>query len=116
MSRLQEVYNRIAESKKKMKEAKKMLQEQYEQSSEYLEHTEKIKAISAKRKIIKEAINAQNPSIVATIDDLKIDIASDKELLSDLILKSTVEGQKVELQDEYQQQILPIFSVKFTKV
>lgn len=111
MKDAQVIYNRILELKKKKRELTAILKDQYAQSPEYLELNEKIQALREKRKQVTQAIDSHNSDTVNKLDDLKIDLASEKELFNDVMLNTLVKGETVELQNEYQQAMLPIFSV-----
>lgn len=111
MKNAQEVYDRIQNTKKEIKELKKTLTDQYEQVPEYLDIQEELKKQRAKRKLITNKVDAENPTIVTKLEDLKIDLASDKEMLNDIVVSTVMRGETVELQNQYQQAVLPIFTV-----
>lgn len=117
MQNAQEIYDRIQDTKKEIKENKDILIEQYKQTPGYNEVQEELKALRAKRKHITNAVDAQNPEVVIKLEDLKIDLASDKELLNDIILSKYMRGEHVELEDKtkYNQAMLPLFTVTMRK-
>ncbi len=116
MQNIQEIYNRLEEHKGKAKKIKLMLKEAYDQDEGYCAANEAVKKANIKRKEIKTKINELFPKEVQELEDLNIDIASDKELLNDMILTAVMRGDKVEVTDKFEQQCFPIFQVKFSKV
>lgn len=109
----QKVFQRLLELKGELKKLKAFMKERYNENSQYVEFTEKINELKKQRKEIQKQIDDMNPSEVTKIQDMKIDIASEQELLNDIILAKITKGETVELQDNFEQQVLPIFSVKF---
>ena len=49
-------------------------------------------------------------------EDLKIDIASDIELLTDVALSSMMKGESVGISDKYENEYEPVFKVMFKKI
>ncbi len=115
MANLQEIYNRIAENKKKQKEIRTAYKEALAGSAEYQELMEKKKTLSVKIKQIEASYKQEFNSELTKIDDLKIDLASDLELLNDAALTQLMKGETVEITDEYDNKYEPVFSVKFKK-
>lgn len=111
MQNAQEVYTRILKTKKSIKEIKSELTGYYKENEEYKQLEEKMKTLRANKKQITTSINHDYPDLTTKLDDLKIDLASDKELLADIIMTKVMKGEDVQLENEYQQQMLPIFSV-----
>ena len=115
MATLQEIFNRIAETKKKQKDIRSAYKDALATSLEYQELTEKMKTLREKKKQIEQATKAQFSSELTKLEDYAIDLASDNELLSDAALSQLMHGEKVEVTDEYGNAFEPVFSVKFKK-
>lgn len=115
MQNAQEVFNRLQENRRKIKEIKAQLNEAYMQVPEYVELKEKHKVIKEKIKGVRDDVNLGYPELITKLDDLKIDCASDQELLNDIALSTMMKGSQVEIQNEFKQQVLPIFKVIFKK-
>lgn len=111
MQNAQEVYNRILETKQKIKDIKAELKGYYQDIPEYVDLEEKLKDLRAKRKRVTLSVDNQHPDLITKLEDLKIDLASDKEMLNDIVVSTVMKGETVELQNQYQQAVLPIFSV-----
>lgn len=115
MAKEQEVYNRIIRNKEEMKKNKDFLSEQYAKPKEYQDIVVEIKKLREKKKALENIVKRDNANVMAKIGDLKIDIDSDQELLSDMILTATMRGETVELEGKNKQMMLPIFKVKMAK-
>lgn len=116
MQDLQQVFQRIQEAKKKKKDLETAFKDALGQSLEYQEILEKQTALRERKKQIEKTIKEQFAQELMKIDDLKIDIASDIELLADLAMNKLVKGETIEVVDEYQNQYEPVFKVNFRKM
>lgn len=116
MQNIQEVFIRIQESKKKMKDLKEAYKDALSTSQEYEEVVEKMKALREKKKQIENTTKESFASEFRQLDDLKIDIASDMELMNDIAVTQIMKGEAVELTDQYENQYEPIVNVKFKKI
>ncbi|MFH1286852.1 MAG: hypothetical protein ABII02_03835 [Candidatus Magasanikbacteria bacterium] len=115
MQDIQEVFSRVEKAKMEMKDLKVAYKDALETSLEYKEISDKLKDLREKKKQIETTIKEQFSSELTKIDDLKIDIASDMELISDIAMTKIMKGETVEVSDKYENQYEPIFSVKFKK-
>jgi len=116
MQDIQEIFNKIEESKKDMKELKASYKEALEAIQEYQLVQEEMKALREKRKRIEQAIKEQFATKITKIEDLKIDIESDMEMISDIALAKISKGESIGITDKYSNEYEPIFKVKFKKV
>lgn len=112
---IQEVYLRMQENKKLLKSKKEFLKEQYLKNEEFKNLEEKTRETNSKKKLIKYAIDAENKDICDDIADIKIDIAGDKEKINDYFITELAEGHMPEIEDQYQQMVIPIFSVSLRR-
>lgn len=93
-----------------------MLNDAYGQSPEFVENMEKRKTVNERMKQIKLTINEGYQAEVTQLEDLRIDIASDMEALTDLVMTKLLKKEDVEVEDTaHRQMYLPIFTVKFVK-
>lgn len=115
MNKIQEVFNRITNSKKEQKEIKKMYKDALSHSQEYQEVLEELKSLKDKKKEIESKIKSDFQSEFDKLDTLKLDIENDTMLLSDAALTQMMKGEEIEIKDEYENKYEPIFSVKFKK-
>ncbi len=116
MQDIQEVFIRIQEGKKKLKDLKEAYKDALSTSEQYKEVSDQVKTLREKKKSIENSIKESFSSEFTQIDDLKIDIASDMELLSDIALSKVLKGESVQIKDEHDQEFEPIFAVKFKKI
>lgn len=115
MSNLQEVFLRIRETKKEQKKLKDAYRDALLNSAEYKQVSDDLKDLRNRKKQIEADIRAQFSSEFTRLDDLKIDLESDFEILSDIALTQLMKGETVKVKDEYEVEYEPIFTVKFKK-
>lgn len=113
MQNPQQIFNQIIETKRKIKQIKSDLKGQYEEISRYKELQEDIKKLRAERKQVTLAVDEANPKLIIELEDLKIDLASDKTMLNDIVVSTVMRGETVELKNQYEQPVLPMFEVLF---
>lgn len=116
MQDIQEIFNKIEESKKEMKDIKATYKGALENVQEYMEIQEQMKALREKKKRVEETVKAQFASEITKLEDLKIDIESDMELLSDIAISKIAKGESIGITDKYSNEYEPTFKVKFKKV
>lgn len=115
MPNLQEVFNRIKETKRKVKEVKRMYKDELESTLEYREVLEKLEVLKAKKKQIETQIKESSSGEFAKLDAYKMHMKTDAELLSDLAFNSRVAGETVAVKDENDDDYEPVFTVRFKK-
>ena len=115
MQDIQEVFGRLQANKKKLKDLKTAYKDAMDGMFEYQEVLEKAKALREKKKQIENTVKQDFRNEFTQIDDLKIDIESDAELLNDIALTKIMKGETVSVKDEYEQEFEPVFAVKFKK-
>lgn len=113
--KLEEIYNRLTKNQKEIRDIRKMFKDELLHSSRYQEIQEEMKTLRDERKMIENEIKANSQAEAEKIEDLKLEIETDKELLSDMALNMYTSNQNVEIMDEYDNRWVPYFSVKFKK-
>lgn len=108
----QEVFIKINELKKELREKRTELKEYFLTDSRYAQTEEELSRQKEKKLQLTEELKAAYPDLTGKIDQIKLDLESEKELFSDMILTQVMKGEKVELKDQYEQLCFPIFSVK----
>ncbi|PIR75145.1 MAG: hypothetical protein CO030_04010 [Candidatus Magasanikbacteria bacterium CG_4_9_14_0_2_um_filter_42_11] len=116
MQDLQEIFNRVQENKKKLKDLKDAYREALKGSESYIEVEESLKTLREKKKSIETELKSQFSSEFVQMDDIKIDIASDQEMINDIAMTMVMKGETVSVNDKYENEYEPLFSVKFKKV
>lgn len=115
MQDIQEVFARIQKNKKKVKDLKTSYSDALKTVQEYVETNDKLKTLREKKKQIENTIRQDFANEFQQMEDLKIDIESDQELLNDIALTQVMKGETVAVTDEYEQNYEPVFVVKFKK-
>lgn len=115
MPDVQEVFNRIKETKRKAREVKQMYKDELESSAEYRDVIEKLEILKARKKEIEEYTKAQQEGEFRKLDAYKMHVKTDSELLSDLALNTLMKGETVNVKDENDQDYEPVFTVRFKK-
>jgi len=116
MQDIQEIFTNVEEKKKEVKEIKSSFKEALETVPEYQEVQEKIKSLCEQKKRIEYTIKEQFSKEIEKIEDLKIDIESDMEMLSDIALAKMAKGENLEVFDKYMNEYEPLFKVNFKKI
>jgi hypothetical protein len=114
MPKLEEIYTRLEVNKKRRKEINKMLKDELTHSSRYTEIVEEMQTLRDEKKGIEQNVRAGS-SDASDLDEIKIEIQTDQELLADIALNMYVKNQTVEIKDEYDQTWYPVFKVNFKK-
>lgn len=115
MQQPQLIFDRTIEAKSKMKQLKNSFREALVNNKEYVDLLEKIKSLKEKAKQVEQSIAEGFQRELTEIEDLKIDLASDMEMLSDVALTQVMKGETLEIKDKYENQYEPIFKVSFKK-
>lgn len=112
----QEVFARVNELKDQLKEKKNELKDCWLQNPDYERVEKEIEMLHEKRLALRQEINAMYPELIETIDVLKLELKSEKELFTDMMVAKTMKGESIELRDQYEQPCLPFFNVKMVAV
>lgn len=112
MPNLQEIFNRVQETKKKQRELNRAYRDSLQNSQQYQQILEKMDELKIKRKTIVEELKREFPQL----ERIKKEIDDDTEMLSDLTLNSLIKGEAIEIIDEYKNQYEPILKVRFKKI
>lgn len=115
MSRLQETYNDLQEAKREKRELSKAFTDELKHNAEYNRIVEEAKLLREKKKTIENDVKSRALKDAQRLDDLKLEIASLQELLSDLSLNMYLAKENVEVTDTTDQRWVPYFSVRFKK-
>lgn len=113
---LQEVFKRIQEKKKEQSELKKMYRDALSVNGEYQEVLEELEALKLKKKKIEAGVQSDFKEEFDKLEGLKLNIAGDNQMLSDIALTQLTSGETVKIIDENKTEYEPIFTVKFKKV
>lgn len=115
MKDIQEIFARLQIAKKRQKEIRQMYTDALKATPGYQQIVDDLKTMREKKKQVETAVRQQFASEITELEDLKVDMDSDTELLTDIALTQFLKGEKVEVTDEYENQYEPVFTVKFKK-
>lgn len=115
MQNPQEIFAKIQDIKKQMKDIRDSYKDALQNTQTYMDAEEELKKSREKKKAVEKGIKDQFASELMQLEDLKIDLASEMEMLNDIALTKMMKGESVEIEDEYGNSYEPIFSVKFKK-
>jgi predicted transcriptional regulator len=115
MNDLQTIFNRIKDKQKEQKTLKAVYRDVQANSREYQEVLEELKVLKEKKKKLEDGFHSEMRAELDQLDAIKSDIASDREMLSDIALTQLMKGETVGVQDEYENKYEPVFSVRFKK-
>jgi len=115
MQDIQEIFGRIQKIKKQQKELRSTYKEALNASQEYVELSDKLKTLRERKKQIENTVKGDFASEFTKLDDLKIDLESDMEMLSDMAFTKMVKGEAVEIKDDYDNTYEPVVVVRFKK-
>ena len=115
MSKMQEIFDRIQNSKKEQKKIKNMYKQALDNSEEYQKINEELKKLRERKKQIENQIKEEFAQELEELEKLKKSISDDQQLLSDVALNKVTKGENVEVKDENSDQYEPIFTVKFRR-
>lgn len=113
---LPDVFKRIQDKKREQKDLKTIYRDALAVNGEYQQVLEEMEALKVKKKKILMAVQADFKEEFDKLEGLKLNIAGDNQLLSDLAMAQLTSGEPVKIVDENKVEYEPIFSVRFKKV
>lgn len=116
MKDVQEVFSELQNIKKEMKEIRKEFKDILLQDAEYQAIVEKMNAVRETKK--QHELSAQRDMGMRweRMEELKGEAKSLQEMISDISLSTLMDGETVEVRDEYDNLYEPIYVVGFRKV
>lgn len=115
MKTVQEVFSELKTCAKEQKEIRKEYKDALLQESEYEETKEKIEKLRERKKELEGIVQSQMGTRWGKLDDLKRKTAELKQMQSDVAMSSLMDGETVEVKDEYDNIYEPRFNVTFKK-
>lgn len=115
MPNLEEVYNRMQDKKRETREIARSFKDELAQHARYPQLMEEYDKLRAEKKAIENEVRNGSSADAAKLETLKLDIKSDKEMLSDIALNMYAEGKTVEIIDRHNARWTPQFTVNFKK-
>jgi len=115
MQNIQEIFIKMREMKKEQKDLKEMYNDALAQTDEYEGIVEQMKQLREKKKQIETRIQGQMGKAWEKLNDIKLEMETQKEMMTDIAMTTLMKGEKVEVKDEYENPYEPIFKVNFKK-
>jgi len=115
LDQLQDAYRRLREKKIERKEIKKSFADELSHNSRYQEILDEMKTLREEKKQIETEAYAQALADSQRLDDLKVDIQSQEQMVSDIALNLFMKNEVIEVRDEYENLYEPSFVVRFKK-
>jgi hypothetical protein len=109
------VFKRIQDKKKEQRELKSMFRDALTNNGEYQKVVQELDDLKIKKKQIESSVKSDFKAEFDKLEGIKLNIAGDNQLLSDLALTQFVSGELVRLVDENKVEYEPVFTVKFKK-
>ncbi|MDX9778968.1 MAG: hypothetical protein RBT30_01910 [Patescibacteria group bacterium] len=116
MSQLHEIFERLQALQKDQKELKKMYRDALSVDQPYQEILQELENLKLKKKQIELRVQSDFKEEFDKLEGLKLNIAGDKQMLSDLALTQFTKGEEVKIVDANQVEYEPVFSVRFQKM
>lgn len=116
MQNIQEIFIKTRELKKEQKDLKEMYKDALAQADGYEEIVEKLKELREKKKQIETRIQGEMGKAWEKLEDIKLEMETDKEMMSDIAMTTLMKGETVAVKDEYENSYEPIWKVNFKKV
>lgn len=113
---LPDVFKRIQDKKREQRDLKTIYRDALSVNGEYQQVLEELEALKIKKKKILAGVQADFKEEFDKLEGLKLNIAGDNQLLSDLALTQFVSGETVKIIDENKVEYEPVFTVRFKKV
>lgn len=116
MKNIQEVFDRVEETKREQRKIKQMYKDALDASREYQGTLDNLKKIRQQKKEFEDQVKAELGAEWEKLDLLKLHIREDKEMLTDIAISTMMKGETVKVTDKNETEYEPVFSVRFKKV
>ena len=116
MKDLQEVFTGLQEKKQEKKKLQSVYKDALSNNQPYSDLVDKLKEMREKKKTMEYQIQAELGADYDRLEDLKLEIKAEQEMLSDIALTQYMQGEEVTITDEHDQEYEPVLKVSFKKV
>lgn len=110
-----DIFVRLHEKRQQAKIISRKYKEELTSSGEYQKIQEDLEKLRAKKKTHEKAIKEQAGANFARLDELKLGIQQDAQLLSDVALTAIMKGEPIQIKHE-SVEYEPAFKVSFKKI
>lgn len=115
LSRVHEIHTEIHVLKKRRKELNDGFKDELAQHGRYQEVLDELNALKAEKKALEASVREGTPKEAVELDEIKVELKSNEELLSDLCLNLLMANEAVEIVDENRNRYVPHILVKFRR-
>ncbi len=112
---IQEIFIHIQEMKRNQRSIRKEYADVLAQEAEYQKIVEDMKRLRERKKQIEAKAQEAMGKRFQEFEEIQDEIGSNQEMLSDVAMTTLMNGQTVEVTDEFENKYEPTFSVKFKK-
>ena len=112
---LPDVFKRIQDRKKEQRDLKTIYRDALSVNGDYQQTLEELNALKLKKKKIEATVASDFKEEFDKLEGLKLNIAGDNQLLSDLAISQLAKGEAVKIVDENKVEYEPIFTCRFKK-
>jgi len=113
---LPDVFKRIQDRKKEQRELKTRYRDALSTNAGYQQTLEELNTLKLKKKKLEATVASDFKEEFDKLEGLKLNIAGDNQLLSDLAISQLTSGEPVKIIDENKVEYEPFFTVRFKKV
>jgi len=113
---LPDVFKRLQDKKKEQRDLRAMYRDALSVNGQYKEISEELEALKLKKKKIEAGVQAELKEEFDKLEGLKLNIAGDAQVLSDLAVGQLARGEAIKIVDENNIEYEPVFTVRFAKV
>jgi len=113
---LPDVFKRVQDYKKEQRDLKAMYRDALATNAEYQSIKDELEALRLRKKKIEAGIQMSFKEEFDKLEGLKLNIAGDNQLMSDLALNQIMAGETIRLVDENKVEYDPVFTVRFKKI
>jgi len=113
---LPDVFKRIQDRKKEQRELRAMYRDALAVNGEYQKILEEAADLKIKKKKLEATIKTDFKDEFDKLEGIKLNLAGDAQLLSDLAINKLTSGEIVKIIDENKVEYEPVFTVRFKKI
>lgn len=110
MKEIQEVFDEIQKLKKERREVARDYKYLLENDGNHQQLSEELKKLRDQKKKIEEVNKSPR------LDELKHEIEALNEMASDIAISQLMNGQSIQIKDEYEIEYEPVYKVSFKKI
>jgi len=116
LKQLQLIYDRVAETAHEKKTLEAMIKDALTNSKPYGQARDRLLTAQIELKQARDAVFSDFQGDIDKLDTMRLEIKTDKELMTDAALSDYIKGQTVVVKDKDGNEYMPVWSVKFKRV